>query len=603
MRQAKRKFESQIARNCKSDPKVFWTHIRRRLKTKDGISPLLEGINDKNSMKFKDEEKANILQKQFASVFTREPPGEIPQLKERTDVKLDSITVTRDMVQTQILNLNANKSCGPDEINYRLLIELADYISLPLTLLFNKTLKVGEIPVDWKRANITPIYKKGAKCKAENYRPISLTSIICKIMESFIKDIVMDHLRTNNLLSSKQYGFVSGRSTAVQLLSYLDKCIEKIVNGNVVDTIYLDFAKAFDSVPHRRLLGKLEAYGIQGPILNWIKALLSDRNQVVNVNGALSSIASVLSGIPQGSVLGPVLFIIYINDIPEVVVSDIYLFADDTKILQLITKEEDSISLQHDLENLKLWSDKWLLKFNSDKCHILTLGKFENIKHTHHYSMDGVELEHVSVEKDLGVLIDEELIFEEHIMEKVKKANAIVGLIRRSFSYLDGRLFKKLFTTFVRPHLEYCAVVWNPHFKKHIKIIENVQVRATKLIDGFNKLNYTERLQRLGLPTLIYRRARGDMIELYKHFNTYDKTCLSTSFQPRSRSTRSHDRQLIWNIPKDGAHGVQTNSFYYRSVNIWNTLPGKVVTAPNINAFKNEIDKHWDNHPMKYNFV
>ena len=204
------------------------------------------------------------------------------------------------------------------------------------------------IPLDWKKAYVSPIYKKGARNRAENYRPISLTCILCKLMESFIKDIVMKHLKSENLLSCKQYGFISGRSTTTQLLSYLDKCIETIVTGGVVDPIYFDFAKAFDTVPHRRLLGKLSCYGISGDIINWIKAFLLGRSQVVRVNGEKSEETAVLSGIPQGSVLGPLLFVVYINDLPESVKSNIFLFADDTKILKQITSKEDALDLQSD---------------------------------------------------------------------------------------------------------------------------------------------------------------------------------------------------------------------------------------------------------------
>ena len=192
----------------------------------------------------------------------------------------------------------------------------------------------------------------------------------------------MNHVTNNKLLSTKQYGFISGRSTTTQLLRYLDECINNIVDGGVVDTIYLDFAKAFDTIPHRRLLGKLDSYGIRGSILNWIKVFLIERSQVVKVNHTESEPTSVLSGIPQGSVLGPVLFVLYINDLPETVKSDILLFADDTKIMRTITTREDACTLQNDIDSLQHWSHKWLLNFNADKCHVLTIGKFENIRHT-----------------------------------------------------------------------------------------------------------------------------------------------------------------------------------------------------------------------------
>ena len=277
----------------------------------------------------------------------------------------------------------------------------------------------GDIPTEWKSANVSPIYKKGSKNKAENYRPISLTSIICKIMESFIKERVVAHLISNNLLSSKQFGFISGRSTATQLLRYLDKCIDTIVNGGVVDTIYLDFQKAFDTVPHRRLMGKLQSYGVKGRILTWIKSFLTGRTQVVKVNGSVSESAPVLSGIPQGSVLGPLLFVIYINDLPEAINSDSFLFADDTKVFREITSKDDAFALQSDIDSLQHWSNKWLLQFHPDKCHVLTLGKFDNIRYTHRYSIYEHELEHVFEEKDLGVTFESDLKFDEHISQKL----------------------------------------------------------------------------------------------------------------------------------------------------------------------------------------
>ena len=541
------------------------------------------------------------LQRQFASVFTCEPDIDIPILDQKNDTSISTIFVTEKMVREEILKLNVNKSCGPDNVHPRLLLELVDSLSKPIALLLQRTMEEGDIPTEWKSASISPIFKKGAKNNAENYRPISLTSIVCKIMESFIKDTVMTHLISENLLSAKQFGFISGRSTVTQLLKYLDKCIETIVNGGVVDTIYLDFQKAFDTVPHRRLIGILESYGINGDILTWIKAFLIGRTQVVRVNGSESESAPVLSGIPQGSVLGPLLFVIYINDLPDVINSDSLLFADDTKVFRKITSKEDALRLQSDIDSLQLWSNKWLLRFHPDKCHVLTLGKFENIRYTKRYNMSNHELEHVFEEKDLGVIFDSELKFEEHISAKVKKANAMVGLIRRTFSFLDCKLFRKLYTTFVRPHLEYAQAVWSPHLKKYINTIENVQSRATKLVDGLANIDYTERLKKLDIPTLIYRRARGDMIEVFKHIHTYDQQTLPRHFRLLNRPSRKHEYQLVMNFPKDGMRGIQTNSFYYRVIKTWNDLPRTVVNAKNIESFKYQLDESWKNSPIKYN--
>ena len=600
MRKAKRNFERDIANKSKSNPKAFWSFIRNKLKTKAGVGPLLANDKDKTTVCFDDKGKANILQEQFCSVFTLEPDGSLPPFSERTDANLMDITLTEDLIRTELLSLNVNKASGPDDVHPRILLELADELSAPLALLFQKTLRDGIIPSDWKKATVSPIYKKGQKNKAENYRPISLTSIVCKIMEKLLKDSIMQHLVDNSLLSSKQFGFLFGRSTVTQLLRFLDDCLDKTVNGGVVDTIYMDFAKAFDKVPHKRLLHKLKAYGIKGNILGWIEAFLTDREQVVQVNGEKSDIAPVHSGVPQGSVLGPILFIIYINDLPEHVKSTIYLFADDTKIAHQVSSAEDSQQLIDDLNELSKWSSTWLLEFNVDKCHVLTIGRLENITHTERYQLNGTELEHVFEEKDLGVIIDSNLTFEQHISQKVMKANAIMGSIRRAFTFLDKNLFRKLFVTFVRPHLEYAQSVWAPHSAKHVNMIESVQQRATRLVNDFKNIEYSDRLRLLDLPTLAHRRARGDMIEIWKHFNVYDKSSLGQAFKPRTRIIRSKTMQLLNNKSKDGVRGPQRNSFYHRTVDVWNKLPEKVKVSKTINEFKNNLDNEWNDIPSKY---
>ena len=593
MRKAKRNLEKRIGEESKRKPKIFWSHVRRMLKTKPGIAPLLENPNDKSSIKVDDKDIANILQQQFVSTYTDEPDGDLPEFETRTMKTISTVEVSSDKVRRKILQLDDNKACGPDDINPRLLKEIVDYITIPLTTIINKSIKDSCLPLDWKNAHISPIYKKGPKDLAVNYRPVSLTSIVCKIMESIIKDSIMDHLQNESLLSEKQFGFIKGRSTITQLLTYLDKCVEIVAEGDVVDAIYFDFAKAFDKVPHRRLLKKLRSYGIDGKLLGWIKEFLSNRTQTVKVNGTYSDPSNVKSGVPQGSVLGPILFVLYINDLPENLNSHVLLFADDTKVFRSIRTQEDARLLQLDIDALLRWSQDWLLNFHPDKCHVLTLGKFERIKHTERYRLDNHELEHVFEEKDLGVIIDSELKFEEHIAAKVKKANAMMGLIRRSFTFLDGDLFKKLFTSFVRPHLEYACAIWTPFLKKNITIIENVQRRGTKLIDGFYELTYNERLKKLNLPTLKYRREKNDMVQIYKHFYAYDQSNIPSTFERKARPSRKHDFQLVVRTPKDGKRGPQTNSFYFRAIKNWNELPKSVTHASKLEKFKEELDNAW----------
>ena len=373
-------------------------------------------------------------------------------------------------------------------------------------------------------------------------------------------------------------------------------------SGNVVDAIYLDFEKAFDKVPHHRLIKKLQAYGIEGKILKWIKEFLLRRSQRVAVNGTRSFIGQVISGVPQGTVLGPLLFVIYINDMLDALTTDGFLFADDGKIFKEILSKEDTDDLQFDIDRLEEWANTWLLRFNVDKCHVLTLGKLDNIAYTRRYNLGGAELEHVFVEKDLGVLVDSNLSFEDHISSKVNKANQLVGLIRRTFTFLDLKTFSKLYTSLVRPHLEYAQCIWSPHLKKYQRQIENVQFRATKLVDKLQNVNYPERLKRLNLPTLAFRRFRGDLIELYKHFHCYDRDIISDSFQPKHRSNRRHGYQIYERRANDGIRGVQQNSFYYRTPRAWNELPSTVVEAEDINTFKRRLDEHLKEQPLKFEF-
>ena len=252
------------------------------------------------------------------------------------------------------------------------------------------------------------------------------------------------------------------------------------------------------------------------------------------------------------------------------------------------------MELQDDVNALGRWSKDWLLQFNLEKCHVLTLGRHQDIKHAHRYCLNDQELEHVFQEKDLGVIFDTELKFEEHIAAKVNKANSIIGVIRRSFHYLGEDLFKTLYTTFVRPHLEYAEAVWAPFLKKNINMIENVQRRATKLVDGFWNLSPEERLVRLELPALQFRRRKNDMVEIYKHFHVYDQSSISNVFMPNVRPSRIHDYQLVLRVPRDGIRGIQNNSFYFRTIKTWNELPDHVVNSTSVAMFKRTLDLAWE---------
>ena len=329
-------------------------------------------------------------------------------------------------------------------------------------------------------------------------------------------------------------------------------------------------------------------------MLSWITDFLDQRTQFVTINDKQSESIPVSSGVPQGSVLGPTLFIYYINDLPDSTDQIMRLFADDSKVYSEINSQEDVDKLQKGINDMVQWSEKWLMRFNSKKCKILHLGK-NNKKHVYHMK-EGNEtrqLEATDCEKDLGVNVDPLLSFEQHINQVCNKGRSISGLIMRTMTYRNWDIMVPLFKALVRPHLEYANAIWSPYKVKYIKQIEKIQKNFTRLIYGMKNMEYAQRLKQLKLPSLRFRRFRGDLLEVYKlTHNLYDpvttKNLLSSAIFP---FTRSHEYKL---------HKIRTNTVQYqqfftnRIVDTWNNLPSDIVNAKTVNNFKNLIDKHFE---------
>ena len=536
-------------------------------------------------------EMSNVLNGYFATVFTQDSSDRIPNLPASIDIpSIDNIQVTPELVSKKIEDLKASNSCGPDNISSFILKTFKQELLTPLTDIYNKSLQSGVVPEDWRIGNVTPIFKKGSKGNPANYRPVSLTSVPCKLLESILKDEVVDHLFSNNLLKDSQHGFMKGRSCTTNLLEFFHTAVDNLDAGNPMDIIYLDFAKAFDKVPTKKLLAKLKSMNINGNILNWISSWLRDWKQRVVLNGEASTWIEVLSGVPQGSVLGPLLFLIFINDIDDAAkyINILRKFADDTKLGHKVITAADCEIVQTQLDSLCSWATTWGMEFNVSKCKVLHVGR-RNPNHI--YTMNGHNLEVTEWEKDVGVRFDNTLKPSLQCREASRIANAMLNQLTRAFHYRDRNIFVNLYKRYVRVYLEYATPAWNPWQIGDIEMLEKVQRRFVKMISGLISTTYEDRLREIGLATLKARRVRADLLQVFKILKGIDRVNPDYWFTPESNTRPGTRSRSEYNVKvKFNNTEIGKNFFSTRAAIAWNALPEDLKSTRKISSFKKKLD-------------
>ena len=591
---------------AENNQKPFWRYIKSRKCDNVGVSPL----KDKAQLQSEPKKKAEILLNQFKSVFTKDTSNTMPDVKKVIQDSITSLKVTSKGVENLLSDIKSHKACGPDEIPNIVLKNCAKQLAPGISILFQKSLDTGVLPKDWTDANITPVFKKGDRHAAENYRPVSLTSVLSKTLEHIVCSELHKHFEKHDVLTKVNHGFRSGFSCETQLTITTDELARNIERGLQTDVAILDFSKAFDTVPHRKLLHKLRAYGVRGALLSWIESFLCNRSMRVVIDGESSSETKVLSGVPQGTVLGPLLFLVHINDLPDRVTSSVRLFADDCLLYRIIKSIKDQEELQKDLKSLEKWAEDWGMQFNAKKCYILTIA--DKGKHKF-YELNSTILKNVNDNPYLGLILSKDLKWSTHIDTICKKASSTLGFIQRNLKRCPKVCKMTAYISLVRSTLEYGATIWDPYLEKDINKIEKIQRKAVRFIcnDYRSKTpgSLTNMQSDLKLPDLKVRRKEKRLCFLYSiqkgKVPAIDKNdyliplqnkrhiraktfsdCVAQNIVSRHQNIHNNCFQL-----PTSKSIVYRNSFFPRTISEWNELPPQIVSSQSLNIFKDRLNE------------
>ena len=466
-----------------------------------------------------DNDKANILNQFFTDqTILDDSNASLPSSNQIPPDKLESISISAYEVEDILKTLKTGKAAGPDSIDNRLLKEFARPLSAPLTDLFNFSLSTGKVPSLWKQANVTPVFKKNDPSDVSNYRPISLLNTIGKVLEKIIHKYIYNFLKEHQVITTLQSGFIPGDSTVNQLVDIYNTFCQALDDGKEVRAIFCDISKAFDRVWHKGLLFKLHSVGISGSLLQWFTDYLYNRKQRVVIPGVTSNWSSVEAGVPQGSILGPLLFLLYINDIVESINSSIRLFADDTTLYIIVDNPLHAANqLNSDLSKIHQWATKWLVTFNPSKSESIIFSRKRNKPNHPNVVMDQQPIQEVNSHKHLGLILSSDCTWHDHLEYIKSKAWTRINVMRKLKFKLDRRSLQIIYFTFIRSILEYADVVWNNCTQYEINDLEKIQNEAARIVTGATKLvSINSLIQETGWETLLNRRKKHKLLLFYK---------------------------------------------------------------------------------------
>lgn len=508
--------------SLKSNPKLLWSFIKHK---RGSGSTYPAQISNESNIASSGSDICDMFASHFSSVYNTDVISIPAQSHSSTPHCLANISFSKAQVYRVLKRLNPSKGAGADGIPSIFAVRCASALALPLALIFNESLSTGIFPSAWKDALVIPLHKGGDTGSVKNYRPISLITVFAKVFESLLCPILFWHLK--QVIAPEQHGFMKSRSTVTNMISFIGDLAEGIDRGHSFDVVYTDFSKAFDKVSHNMLLMKLSSVGIAGPFLSWCRSYLTNRQSVVVVGGYHSKPFTSVSGVPQGSHLGPLLFISFINDIGKCFThSKFYMFADDLKFFRTVNSAEEALLLGEDLKRLLLWCISNGMTLNAEKCHVMRFTR-KKAKIPRTYSIDGVPLNEVDHIRDLGIFLDSKLRFNLHIDHIAKKANKMLGFVLRNCREFRNPNTKILiYCALVRSCLEHGSIVWNPHYEIYKNRLESVQKRFLYHLSYNSNLaktlpSYEDRLQHFHMKSLFHRRKLLDIMFLYKLINGY----------------------------------------------------------------------------------